>query len=1202
MNDRDARIEAAIAEYLAACDAGVPLDRASFVEKYPDLADSLNEFLADHERMKCAAGSDVTASLPSPSPTPDSPTITASEGSPAAKSPIGRIRYFGDYELFEEIARGGMGIVFKARQLSLNRVVALKMILAGQLASDAEVKRFHAEAQAAANLDHPNILPVYEVGVHEGQHYFSMKLVEGDSLANRIAPLVKAPRSAASLLEAVARGVHFAHQRGIMHRDLKPANILLDADGTPFISDFGLAKKSEGSSSLTQSGAIVGTPSYMAPEQARGSRSISTAVDTYALGAILYELLTGQPPFKGDSVAQTLRLVEDSEPAAPTTLNERCNRELAAVAMKCLEKDPARRYESAAAFAEELARWLRGEPVMARPTGAAGRAFKWLKRNPVVAGLSAALAAAMIIGSLFSISYAMKSKQSENLAKDRMDMAINSDLASRQSEEAANDALCRSSFEQARALRLARQPGWRDKALELLKQAGRLNQRERKSTESSSKLPPLHSIRGEVLNALLGSDATILNKIPVGLLEWIAISGNGRRIVIDGRDNDSKCLMVIDVDTGREVSQVNYDLTPDLPDPGVFFAANFDGTQIAAVYGVGIKVTDVMTGRAVAHCENPKPLGKTDGYVSAPVFSPDGRRIAVIRIAGGLYQVVVWQLSAPNTPVIVDFDKPEPKHFENQSNEARSSWNQAIRFSPDSQRIGVIGVSRRTVKAFDLARNPPMQTMEIKPKQEVEQFEWSSDGKYGAILTGEKAKRYRVQFWDLAKNEPYAVSASDFAVPPLIAYSPDGLHVAAITVESSIQVLSAINGATEISITVPKFRRSNTLLAWTIEGQLVSYAEAQNMARWKLSYGDNVARKYRGIGFSDRTSFSPDGSWIASYRGGMDNDKLQDPRPSEEPMAPKKKDAGKFAKSVDRLDIFDRKTGRLWKTIDGDVGLAGSVQFSHDGKQIATVHRNEIVVRDFASGNVAYRRKAVAPFAGAGFFYALFGSNNRLYVVTTTEEETTILWDVEASRQVVKFDSPAVKPPSGIVISSLDGSHVLFDPQGQFALFDGRQSMPALYEIPSGNRVGEVPLLGGKNQLTLPLGIASDNRTILSGSITMDKKHGRDLLKDSEWVVHRGPSFEEICRGDANGNVIARCFGKNPDQVLMPTNDSSAELWQLSNKAIALRWTFSQDQSTSFIGFTSDEAIVVITDNGESMTVIDMIAFRKYLAAISLDW
>jgi serine/threonine protein kinase len=282
-------------------------------------------------------------------------------------------RDFGDYQIIREIARGGMGIVFEARQLSLNRPVALKMILAGQFANDTDVERFYYEAQAAANLDHPAIVPIYEVGRHHEQHYFSMRLVEGGSLAREVPLFRDDPKSAARLLTTVARAVHHAHQRGILHRDLKPSNILLDSEGRPHVTDFGLAKRVNADSGLTQSGVIVGTPSYMAPEQVAANQILTPAVDVYGVGAILYELLTGRPPFRAETPMDTLLQVIERLPAPPRLINPNVERDLETICLKCLEKDPQRRYADAEALALDFDRYLSGETISAK-------SINWLER------------------------------------------------------------------------------------------------------------------------------------------------------------------------------------------------------------------------------------------------------------------------------------------------------------------------------------------------------------------------------------------------------------------------------------------------------------------------------------------------------------------------------------------------------------------------------------------------------------------------------------------------------------------------------------------------------------------------------------------------------------------------------------------------------------------------------------------------------
>ena len=357
--------------------------------------------------------------------TVDSPSDASSPSTPG--SPM-RIRCFGDYEILREIACGGMGVVFQARQVSLNRIVALKMILAGQFANDTDVKRFYSEAQAAANLDHPGIVPIYEVGVHEGHHYFSMGFIEGQSLAQKLSESPLSPRESAEMIRRVSEAIDYAHQQGVIHRDLKPANVLVDRKGNPRVTDFGLAKRLDGDSQLTRSGQIMGTPSYMSPEQASGKRGVvGPAADVYALGATLYALLIGRPPFQASTPMDTVLQVMGEEPVPPRRLNASIPIDLETICLKCLQKEPGKRYARAEALGDDLRRYLAGEPILARPVGKAERAWRWCRRNPVVAALVGTVGLLLIVLSLGSGAAAIRlrqlltrSEEAETKARDRL--------------------------------------------------------------------------------------------------------------------------------------------------------------------------------------------------------------------------------------------------------------------------------------------------------------------------------------------------------------------------------------------------------------------------------------------------------------------------------------------------------------------------------------------------------------------------------------------------------------------------------------------------------------------------------------------------------------------------------------------------------------------------------------------------------------
>ncbi len=345
---------------------------------------------------------DASALNTPPPPRPQEGRLPDLSGASAVVPPL----ELAGYEILGELGAGGMGVVYKARQVGLNRLVALKMIRTGAGASGAEVARFQAEAEAVARLRHPNIVTIYEVGQVRGQPFFSLELVDGGSLGRQLASAALPPAQAARLVQTLARAVQAAHEAGVVHRDLKPANILLTADGTPKITDFGLAKFLGSDSGWTHSGAILGTPSYMAPEQAQGEGrggGVGPAADIWALGAILYEALTGRPPFRGPSVLETLDQVRTQEPVAPVRLQPKTPRDLETITLKCLQKEPGRRYASAGELADDLGRFLTGQPIRARPVGAAERLHKWVRRKPALAsllGLSGLLLIALVAGGL----------------------------------------------------------------------------------------------------------------------------------------------------------------------------------------------------------------------------------------------------------------------------------------------------------------------------------------------------------------------------------------------------------------------------------------------------------------------------------------------------------------------------------------------------------------------------------------------------------------------------------------------------------------------------------------------------------------------------------------------------------------------------------------------------------------------------------
>ncbi|HEX4645785.1 MAG TPA: serine/threonine-protein kinase [Verrucomicrobiae bacterium] len=560
---------------------------------------------------------------------------------------------FGDYELLEEIARGGMGVVYRARQVSLNRVVAVKVLLFGQFASDQFVKRFRAEAEAAGNLRHPNIVAIHEIGEQSGQHYFSMDYVDGPSLAELARDKPLPAQKAACYLKIIAEAVEYAHGRGLLHRDLKPSNVLVDASGQPHVTDFGLAKRLSGDSELTLAGQVLGSPSFMPPEQAASDRGpVGPWSDVYSLGSIFYQLLTGRPPFVAESIEGTIAQVLRGQPAPPRLLNPAVPPDLETICLKCLETEPSRRYTTARELADELGRYNDGKPIKARPIGLAGKMGRWARRQPAQAALLGIVLLLLVTIAIGSTIEAIRLDRARGRAS--------------RAEQSATEKLRDSYLAQARAQRRSGQAGQRFDSLEAVRKAVAIR--------------PSVELRNEAIAALALTDVRLTNTWPhVDSRLNICYSGSFDRYAI-----------------GREDGQISVRRAPDnaelarLPGVGMpiqwisgfnsderLLAVNYYGDQnfvwdiaqrqpvIKSVPGVGCALTadggsllvgtpdsaialySLASGGLVQSWLVPEPI-------EALVVEPHGRAIGGFRHGSSVFYVldlpegqVRWQLTHP---------------------------------------------------------------------------------------------------------------------------------------------------------------------------------------------------------------------------------------------------------------------------------------------------------------------------------------------------------------------------------------------------------------------------------------------------------------------------------------------------------------------------------------------------------------------------
>lgn len=656
---------------------------------------------------------------------------------------------FGDYELLEEIGHGGMGLVWKARQVSLNRTVALKMIRAGPFAAKEFVHRFRMEASAAAVLQHPNIVAVHEVGVHQGQHFFSMDYIAGQNLAQLVRDGPLPARCAARYMQTMAKAVQHAHDSGILHRDLKPSNVIIDGHDEPRLTDFGLAKQLQGDSAVTLTGEVIGTPAYMPPEQASGNRGAVRAwSDIYALGAILYHLLTGRAPFAASTLEETIQQVLQRDPVAVRLLNPAVPRDLETICLKCLEKEPAKRYATAQMLAEELGRFLAGKPVLARPVGFAGKTWRWCRRNPGVAS-AAAIALFSLVTGLAGVTWQWRRAAAKELFAQQNVYASDIKLAQLALRD-NNVKLAATLLEKHRPAEQAQTDlrDWEWRYLRQLCECGKstLLQQYAKPirTVAVSEDGQLLALRTDGGQAVLWDLTTRRPLQEVAGAESLALSAQGNRWAFGGRDaGGNPVVEVWDLPAGRNRR------TLPRPSSARSLALSPDGTLLATFDPDGrIAVID-LAAKPVLTEAVPPPRRPVAGVVA---FAPDGNWLAVGEDYGGL-QILDWRTGIPRRmPTATD------------------AGVSALAFSPGGELIAAgFGYQYAYLQLWD-PRSGQDRGRLANHAQSVGALAFSPDGRRLAVTD----EGQTIRIWRVADQTEWGSLRAYEGEPTALAFLPDG--------------------------------------------------------------------------------------------------------------------------------------------------------------------------------------------------------------------------------------------------------------------------------------------------------------------------------------------------------------------------------------------------------------------------------------------